>query len=68
MDSLNKKISEEDYNNLKEELADMKADGIESSVTSVKVEYDEDGNPTKVTVGVLDESTGKKTYKVYEPR
>lgn len=68
LDSLNKKISEEDYNNLKEELADMKADGIESSVTSVKVEYDEDGNPTKVTVGVLDESTGKKTYKVYEPR
>jgi hypothetical protein len=53
---------------LKEELADMKADGIEGSVTSVKVEYDEEENPTRVTVGVLDESTGKKSYKVYEPR
>lgn len=68
LDSLNEKISDEDYNNLKDELDDMKADGIEGSVTSVKVEYDEDGNPTRVTVGVLDESTGKKSYKVYEPR
>ena len=68
LDSLNEKISDEDYNNLKEELADMKADGIEGSVTSVKVEYDEEENPTRVTVGVLDESTGKKSYKVYEPR
>lgn len=68
LDSLNEKISDEDYNNLKEELADMKADDIEGSITSVKVEYDEDGNATRVTVGVLDESTGKKSYKVYEPR
>jgi hypothetical protein len=66
--SLNEKISDEDYNNLEDEFADMKADGIEGSVTSVKVAYDEDGNPTRVTVGVLDESTGKKSYKVYEPR
>ena len=68
LDSLHEKISDEDYNNLKEEIEDMKADGIEGSVTSVKVEYDEDGNPTRVTVGILDESTGKKSYKVYEPR
>lgn len=67
-DSLNEKISDEDYNSLKEELADMKADGIEGSVTSIKVEYDEGGNPTKVMAGILDESTGKKTYKVYEPK
>ena len=46
----------------------MKEDGIESSVTSVKVEYDENDNSTKVTVGVLDESTVKKSYKVYEAR
>lgn len=68
LDSLNEKISDEDYNSIKEELEDMKADGIEGSVTSVKVEYDEDGNPTKVRVGILDEATGKKSYKVYEPK
>lgn len=68
LDSVHEEISNEDYNNLKEEIDDMKADGIEGSVTSVKVEYDEDGNPSKVTVGILDESTGKKSYKVYEPK
>lgn len=68
LDSLNEKVSYEDYNSLKEELEDMKADGIEGSLTSVKVEYDEDGDPTRVIVGVLDELTGKKSYKVYEPR
>lgn len=68
LDSLNNKISDEDFDKLKEELEDMKADGIEASVTSVKTEYDENGNPVKITVGILDESTGKKTYKVYEPR
>ena len=68
LDSLNDKISDEDYTNLKEEIEDMKADGVETAVTSVKVEYDENGNPTKVTVGILDESTGQKSYKVYNPR
>lgn len=68
LDSLQDKIGDEDYNNLKEEIADMKADGVDASITSVKVEYDENGNPVKVTVGVLDESAGKKTYKVYEPK
>lgn len=46
----------------------MKADGVETALTSVKVEYDENNNPTKVTVGILDESTGQKSYKVYSPR
>lgn len=46
----------------------MKEDGVEASLTSVKREYDENDNPTKITVGILDESTGKKTYKVYEPK
>lgn len=64
--SLEGRISEDDYHNLKGELADMKEDGIEGSITSVKTEYDEAGNPEKVTVGVLDESTGEKSYKVYE--
>lgn len=68
LDSLNEKILDDDYNNLKDEIEDMKEDGSDAAVTSVKVEYDENGNPTKVTVGILDESTGQKTYKVYNPR
>lgn len=66
--SLNDKISDEDYTNLKEEIEDMKVDGVDATITSIKSQYDEEGNPTKVTVGVLDEATGKKTYKVYEAR
>jgi hypothetical protein len=68
LDSLNDVISDEDYDMLKEEINDMKEDGVEVSVTSVKTEYDENGNPTKITVGLLDESTGEKTYKVYGPK
>lgn len=67
-ETLENKIGDEDYNALKEEIEDRKADGIETSLTSVKTEYDENGKPVKITVGVLDESTGIKTYKVYEPK
>lgn len=68
LDSLDRKISNEDFNELKEEIEDMKADGLEATITSVKVEEGHDGNPLKITVGLLDESTGIKSYKVYEPR
>ena len=64
--SLDSKIRREDYDNLKAEIEDMKADGLETSITSVKTEYDENDEPIKVTVGLLDETTGEKTYKVYE--
>lgn len=62
------KISQEDYKNLKAEIEDMKTEGMEASVTSVKMQYDENGEPKRIIVGFLEESTGKKTYKVYEPR
>lgn len=62
------KISQEDYKNLKAEIEDMKTEGIEASVTSVKMQYDENEEPERIIVGFLEESTGKKTYKVYEPR
>lgn len=65
LSSLDDKISNGDYHSLKDEMEDMKADGGESAITSVKVEYDENGNQIKVTVGILDESTGEKSYKVY---
>lgn len=68
LDSLSQKIQNKDYLNLNEEIEDMKADGIQASITSIKSEYAENDNLTKVTVGVLDESTGEKTYKVYEPK
>lgn len=68
LDNLNQKISDEDYESLKEELDDMNADGHPAAITSVKTEYDENGNPTKITVGVLDEATGIKSYKVYQPK
>lgn len=66
--SLEGEISAEDYENLMEELQDMEADGHSASITSVKTEYKENGDPTKITVGVLDEATGTKTYKVYQPK
>lgn len=68
LDSLSDKISDEDYDRLKQTLEEMKEDGCEVTITSVKVEYDENGNPTKVTVGILDETTGTKNYKEYSPR
>lgn len=67
-ESLSDKISDEDYDRLKQTLDDMKEDGCDVAITSVKVEYDESGNIAKVTVGILDESTGTKTYREYSPR
>lgn len=68
LDSLSDKISDEDYGRLKQMLEEMKEDGCDAAITSVKVEYDENGKTTKVTVGILDESTGTKRYKEYSPR
>ena len=67
LNSLKDKINDEDYRCLKQELKDMKMDGADGSVTSVKSQYDENGRVVKVTAGILDESTGEKFYKVYEP-
>lgn len=67
LDILKDKIGEQDYNNLCDEIEDMKSDGCEVSITSVKTEYDTNGAETKVTVGMLDESTSEKTYKIYYP-
>lgn len=68
LDSLGDKISDEDYDRLKQTIGEMNEDGCDAAITSVKIEYDENGNPVKVTVGILDESTGTKQYKEYNPR
>lgn len=66
LDSLDGIISEEDYAQLKDEIDDMRSDGCVMSITSVKTEFGEDGTAIKVIVGVLDESAGTKSYKVFE--
>lgn len=68
LDSLKNKISDEDYDRLSNTIRDMREDGCEVSITSVKVEYDENGQTSKVTVGMLNESDGTKQYKQYQPR
>lgn len=62
------RIAGEDYRVLKQELDDMRAEGSNMTITSVKTEYDASGNPYRVTVGVLEEESGEKSYKVYEVR
>ena len=66
MDSLDGKISKEDYACFKEEIEDMQNDGCAVSITSVKMEFAENGDTKKIVVGYLDESTGTKSYKVFE--
>lgn len=67
LENLREDILPDDYRNLVDEISDMKKDGHDVSVTSVKRDYDVDGNLTKVTVGVRDESAGIKEYKTYLP-
>lgn len=68
MDSVENKISETDYSRLEGNIQEMREDGCDVSITSVKVRYDESENPQKITVGILDESSGIKSYKEYEPK
>jgi hypothetical protein len=66
--SLEGKISDENCSRLKQMIDDMKEDGVDASITSVKEEYDENGNPAKVTVGILNEQDGTKSYREFDPR
>lgn len=67
VENLDGVISEQDLDSLKDEIADMQADGNTVSVTSVRKEYDGDGKLKSVTVCVTNETTGEKEYKTYEP-
>ncbi len=53
---LEDKIDEQGYDDLKQEIQDAEDDGAEMSVVSVKEEYDKDGNVTKISVTIRDES------------
>lgn len=71
LDALEDKISETDYQDLKDEIQDANDDGANMSVVSVKTEYDEDGNITKVTVTIRDENGEPHPVneeRVYEPK
>ena len=48
------------------ELQDIRKEADTSA--QYAMQYDENGEPKRIIVGFLEESTGKKTYKVYEPR
>lgn len=64
MDVISDDISREDHEYLQSEIHLMEEEGDSVSVTSVKKEYDNDGNVTTVTVGIRNESTGEKSYVV----
>ncbi|MEY8518891.1 DNA/RNA non-specific endonuclease [Lachnospiraceae bacterium 29-84] len=68
LDTLEDKISDGDYARLKRMIQEMKEDGCDAAITSARFRYDENGNLAKITVGILDESEGTKSYKEYNPR
>lgn len=70
MDSIEDKIEEDDYKDLKQEIQDANDDGANISVVSVKTEYDEDGSVTKVTVTIRDENSDHPVNedRVYTPK
>lgn len=70
LDSLEDKIDEDEYNDLVQEIEDANEDGANISVVSVKTEYDEDGNVTKVTVTIRDENSDHPVNedRVFSPK
>lgn len=68
LNNLDTKLSDVNFSQLKDEIEDMREEGCPATITSVKTEYDESETATRIIVGVLDESTGIKSYKVYDAR
>lgn len=70
IDSLEDKIDNNSYNDLKQEIQDANEDGANISIVSVKTEYDEDGNVTKVTVTTRDDNSDHPVNedRVYSPK
>lgn len=63
LDSVEDKVDQEQYDDLKQEIADANADGGNISVIAVKTEYDVSGDVTKVTVTIRDENSGGPNEK-----
>lgn len=62
------KVSDQDLSSLHDEISDMRADGNEVSVTSVRLEYDGNGNLKSIAVYVRNETTHEKTYHGFLPK
>ena len=63
IDTVEEKVDKEQYDDLKQEIADANADGGKISVIAVKTEYDGNGDVAKVTVTMRDENTGGPNEK-----
>ena len=63
LESIEDKVETESYNDLKQEIKDANEDGANMSIISVKTEYDENGNISKVTVIMRDENSGGPNEK-----
>lgn len=66
MNELEDVADEEAYQDIKDEIEDAKEDGEEVSVLSVKVEYDEEGNPENVVVCIR--YGGENHYRNVSPK
>ncbi len=67
-DSVRDKICYEDYARIKSYIKDAQMDDKIVSITSVKIEYDENDEVTKVIVYYRDEIEGSKDWKECNPR
>ena len=65
LDSVEDKVDQEQYDDLKQEIADANADGGNISVIAVKTEYDVSGDVTKVTVTIRDENSGDRMKREF---
>jgi hypothetical protein len=61
-------IADQDFSTLKVKIADMRTDGSEVSVTSVRREYSSNGDLKSVMVGITNETPRYKVYTVYAPK
>ncbi|MEE1517761.1 MAG: DNA/RNA non-specific endonuclease, partial [Lachnospiraceae bacterium] len=66
MNELQDVADEEAYQDIKDEIQDAKEDGEEVSVLSVKVEYDEEGNPENIVVCIR--YGGENHYRNVSPK
>lgn len=62
---LKKFLTSEDYENFSEELNDVIEDNNEVSITSIKKEFNNNGDLKKLTVGYRNETLSEKYYKEF---
>ncbi len=68
LDEVKDDISDRDMESIYDEIADMKEDGCDVSVTSIFKKYDVNGNLVSVRVGIKNETVGEKSYRYFNTR